>query len=542
MASLLSVEDEDDQQGWEEAMDGSVGEEKAPTRGLFTDELFDTPEDALKRATADSNFDLLKLIQDVGGDFYTSIKIVNYVRSKAMGGETPSAVEAELRTNSQTILSDDQFLASTVTDDPLLIFVSSIAGFDDDSDEDEGAGSEHDDSDDDMPAPSSAVGGQTSQPRGLKSAGELEQENVELKAMLARCRKMLNSMVMSDEGGAVSSEEEKDKPQDNDSYYFDSYSYTGIHETMLKDTARTIAYRDAIYKNPHLFKDKVVLDVGCGTGILSMFAARAGAKHVIGVDMSEMAYKAMEIVRSNNLENTITIVHGKVENIKLPSGSDKVDLIVSEWMGYALVYECMLETVLHARDQWLKPGGVMFPNVAKVFLGGLSDEALWKDKVGYWGDVYGFDMSCMQKKDSTKEADVFVVEDSSVSTSMAPVWTLDIQTITPSQLDRETRFELMVRKDGPLTGFVITFDCAFNEKCEHEVVLKTGTDTQPTHWKQTVLHLKTPSQALNVGDVVAGKFTIKRNDKNPRYLDMELVVDAGKAFGESGLSETYTLE
>ena len=97
MASLLSVEDEDGQQGWEEAMDGSVGEEKAPTRGLFTDELFDTPEDALKRATADSNFDLLKLIQDVGGDFYTSIKIVNYVRSKAMGGETPSAVEAELR-------------------------------------------------------------------------------------------------------------------------------------------------------------------------------------------------------------------------------------------------------------------------------------------------------------------------------------------------------------------------------------------------------------------------------------------------------------
>ena len=82
----------------------------------------------------------------------------------------------------------------------------------DDSDEDEDAGSEHDGSDDDMPAPSSAVGGQTSQPRGLKSAGELEQENVELKAMLARCRKMLNSMVMSDEGGAVSSEDENCRP------------------------------------------------------------------------------------------------------------------------------------------------------------------------------------------------------------------------------------------------------------------------------------------------------------------------------------------
>ena len=57
----------------------------------------------------------------------------------------------------------------------------------------------------------------------------------------------------------------------------------GIHEEMLKDTVRTGSYRNAIINNPHLFKDKLVLDVGCGTGILSMFAAKAGAKHVVGV-------------------------------------------------------------------------------------------------------------------------------------------------------------------------------------------------------------------------------------------------------------------
>jgi ribosomal protein L11 methylase PrmA len=47
---------------------------------------------------------------------------------------------------------------------------------------------------------------------------------------------------------------------------------------MIKDRARTEAYRDSILKNAHLFKDKVVMDVGCGTGILSMFCAKAGAK------------------------------------------------------------------------------------------------------------------------------------------------------------------------------------------------------------------------------------------------------------------------
>lgn len=58
---------------------------------------------------------------------------------------------------------------------------------------------------------------------------------------------------------------------------------TGIHEEMLKDGIRTNAYKNAILQNKHLFKDKVVLDIGCGTGILCLFAAKAGAKRVIGV-------------------------------------------------------------------------------------------------------------------------------------------------------------------------------------------------------------------------------------------------------------------
>jgi protein arginine N-methyltransferase 3 len=80
---------------------------------------------------------------------------------------------------------------------------------------------------------------------------------------------------------------------------------TDIHEIMLKDTVRTDAYRDFIYNNKHLFKDKVVLDVGCGTGILSMFCAKAGAKMVIAVDNSNIINKAREIVFGNGLDGVV---------------------------------------------------------------------------------------------------------------------------------------------------------------------------------------------------------------------------------------------
>jgi len=86
-------------------------------------------------------------------------------------------------------------------------------------------------------------------------------------------------------------------------YYFDSYSHFGIHEEMLKDTVRTRSYMNAIMQNRHLFEGKVVLDIGCGTGILSMFAAKAGASKVYAVECSAIAAQAIQIVKDNGLDH-----------------------------------------------------------------------------------------------------------------------------------------------------------------------------------------------------------------------------------------------
>jgi type I protein arginine methyltransferase len=140
-------------------------------------------------------------------------------------------------------------------------------------------------------------------------------------------------------------------------YYFNSYSSFYIHEDMIKDTVRTNSYRKAIEGNPDAFKDKVVLDIGCGTGILSIFAARAGAKHVYGLEFADIADYAKEIVKKNGFADKITIIKSKVEEAILPV--DKVDIIISEWMGYFLLYESMLDTVLYARDKWLVKDGLV---------------------------------------------------------------------------------------------------------------------------------------------------------------------------------------
>ena len=131
-------------------------------------------------------------------------------------------------------------------------------------------------------------------------------------------------------------------------YYFNSYSTFYIHEEMLKDKIRTGSYEKAILNNKQIFNNKIVLDIGSGTGILSIFACFAGASHVYAIEYADIADYSKEIIKKNNLENKIFFKE-KVENVELPC--EKIDIIISEWMGYFLLNESMFDTVLFARDK-----------------------------------------------------------------------------------------------------------------------------------------------------------------------------------------------
>merc|ERR1712004_171353 len=319
-------------------------------------------------------------------------------------------------------------------------------------------------------------------------------------------------------------------------YYFDSYAHFGIHEEMLKDEVRTLTYRNSMYHNKHLFKNKIVLDVGCGTGILSMFAAKAGAKQVYGVDMSGIIEQAKIITAKNGFADKVTLIRGKIEEIVLPV--PKVDIIISEWMGYCLFYESMLDSVLYARDKWLAPDGLMFPDRATLYVTAIEDRQYKDDKINWWDDVYGFDMSCIRSV-ALQEPLVDVVDKNQVVSNSCLLKEIDIQTCTKDDIPFTSPFHLQIKRNDYMQALVTYFNIEFT-KCHKRVGFSTAPEARYTHWKQTVFYLD-DYLTCKKGDEVTGVFSMKPNTRNVRDLDFEIKVDFNGELGSVSESNTYRM-
>jgi type I protein arginine methyltransferase len=161
--------------------------------------------------------------------------------------------------------------------------------------------------------------------------------------------------------------------------YFCSYAYLYHQKQMLMDHVRMKAYHSAIMANKELFQGKTVLDVGTGSGVLAIWSAQAGAAKVFAVEYTDMAKHAKKLVEANGLSHIVEVIQSSVEDLQLPC---EVDIIVSEWMGYILLRESMLDSVIRARNRWLRPGGCMFPSHATMYFAPISYEEDREVKVG----------------------------------------------------------------------------------------------------------------------------------------------------------------
>ncbi|PWN45238.1 S-adenosyl-L-methionine-dependent methyltransferase [Ceraceosorus guamensis] len=210
-----------------------------------------------------------------------------------------------------------------------------------------------------------------------------------------------------------------------DDAYFTYYALLSHQAQMLQDSVRTSIYHRAILANAQdCFKDKLVIDVGAGNGILSLFAAQAGARRVFAIEASGMVEHLQNLVDASQLPSStstsaakgkaaqhsrqrnawidgrIQAVHSKVEDVtpETLGGAKQVDTIVSECLGVLLLHERMCETFIDARDRFLKPGGTMLPSGGTISLALLEDRNLWDDtanKARWWEteNFYGVDLS-----------------------------------------------------------------------------------------------------------------------------------------------------
>ena len=288
---------------------------------------------------------------------------------------------------------------------------------------------------------------------------------------------------------------------------------------MLGDRPRLDAYAAAL---EHSAPGNVVLDVGCGTGILSLLAARAGARKVYALESNaELASLARTIVDENGLGSTIDVVHGDAASAALP---EQADVLVSEWMGFHLLHENMLEAVLAARDRHLKPEGVMLPSQARVVAAPVDMSAQTAEMFGFWQDVRGFDMSAaVPRVAAALQAQPLVQSVPEAALLAAPqvVGSLELgdraalRASEPIAVHGQCGFPCAT--EGVCHGFALWFECDFPGGAR----LSTAPAAPATHWAQSVVFLPemlaaAPGYALDCAIRVAP------DEENPRWAVIDV--------------------
>lgn len=180
-------------------------------------------------------------------------------------------------------------------------------------------------------------------------------------------------------------------------------------------------------------------------------------------------------------------------------------------MGYCLFYESMLDTVLYARDKWLnKEDGMMFPDRCTLYVTSIEDRQYKDEKINWWDDVYGFNMSHIRKV-AISEPLVDVVDQKQVVTNSFLVKDIDLYTVQKEDLAFTSDFHLIVKRNDFIQALVTYFNVEFT-KCHKRLGFSTSPEAQYTHWKQTVFYLDDYITAKK-GEEIYGTFSMHPNEK-----------------------------
>ncbi|XP_041458039.1 protein arginine N-methyltransferase 6-like [Lytechinus variegatus] len=340
-----------------------------------------------------------------------------------------------------------------------------------------------------------------------------------------------------------SSEETEGKAEEIDTSYFKSYEHIGIHEEMIRDVVRTNSYRLAILRASDALIGKVVADVGAGTGVLSCFCVQAGARKVYAIEASSMAKQAQSVAQANGASKKINVIQDRVENIELP---EKVDAIVSEWMGHFLLYESMLNSVISSRDRWLKKDGLILPNKANLYLAPFTNDLFYSERIEFWSTVkekFGVDMSCIKPEAKKSLCSAIHIEEVYGGDLLARenlISELNLETMTQDDLQCiKSSFRFSCFGKETFCGFTAWFTVTFDPKVKGKelLTLSTSPDEPCTHWRQCAMYLDEPID-VEQDTIIAGTITLTPGKQNRRFLNVELTYQVDE---REAVTKNYSL-
>ena len=278
------------------------------------------------------------------------------------------------------------------------------------------------------------------------------------------------------------------------------YAEFEVHRTMIRDRVRTEAFRRAI--DSVVRPGDIVLDLGAGSGILSVFAARAGAGSVYAVERTSIAVLAEQLATANGVAEIVRVIHGDVMDVELP---EHVDVIVSEWLGGFGIDEGMLAPVIAARDRWLKPGGVMIPHSVTAWTALVHDRDLAETVEFLRDNPFGLRLETWSKRPSTRSsipAPSVTSRRDDRRSEPSRLWTTDADRIPLEQAQAPHQAEtlLPVHDHGTANALALWFSA----ELAPGISLSVGPGDPPTHWGMTTAPLRSPVE-LTPGMVVRAR-------------------------------------
>jgi type I protein arginine methyltransferase len=166
------------------------------------------------------------------------------------------------------------------------------------------------------------------------------------------------------------------------------YSLAGYGE-MIADRIRIDAYRNALARV--VKQDSIVLDLGAGTGILSLLACTTGAAHVYAIEPSDMIEVGTELARANGFADRITFIQAFSQDVMLPRPAT---ILISDLRGVLPLHGAHLPTIIDVRRRLLAADAILIPQADTIRAQLVGDRVLHERTVGPWRTPqYGLDLS-----------------------------------------------------------------------------------------------------------------------------------------------------